>query len=76
MPIIASSTRDAAYENLLKSRRQVLHRRVGETLRDKFPSTAAAEPELLAYHFTQYDRSGHRMVGQSRRAVAGTLGAG
>jgi class 3 adenylate cyclase/predicted ATPase len=43
---------DAAYENLLKSRRQVLHRRVGETLRDKFPSTAAAEPELLAYHFT------------------------
>ena len=44
---------DAAYENLLKSRRQVLHRRVGETLRDKFTSTAAAEPELLAYHFTQ-----------------------
>ena len=25
---------DAAYENLLKSRRQVLHRRVAETLRD------------------------------------------
>ena len=44
---------DAAYENLLKSRRQVLHRRVGETLRDKFASAAAAEPELLAYHFTQ-----------------------
>ena len=38
---------DAAYENLLKSRRQVLHRRVGETLRDKFAGTAAAEPELL-----------------------------
>jgi predicted ATPase len=44
---------DAAYENLLKSRRQVLHRRAGETLRDKFVGTAAAEPELLAYHFTQ-----------------------
>jgi hypothetical protein len=44
---------DAAYENLLKSRRQVLHGRVGETLRDKFAGTAAAEPELLAYHFTQ-----------------------
>ena len=27
---------DAAYENLLKSRRQALHRRVGETLRDRF----------------------------------------
>jgi len=44
---------DAAYENLLKSRRQVLHRRVAETLRDRFADTAAAEPEALAYHFTQ-----------------------
>jgi tetratricopeptide (TPR) repeat protein len=44
---------DAAYENLLKSRRQALHRRTGEVLRDQFASTAAAEPELLAHHFTQ-----------------------
>ncbi len=44
---------DAAYENLLKSRRQVLHRRVGETLRDNFAGFAAAQPELLAHHFTQ-----------------------
>jgi class 3 adenylate cyclase/predicted ATPase len=43
---------DAAYENLLKSRRQVLHRRVGEALRDNFAATAATEPELLAHHFT------------------------
>jgi predicted ATPase len=44
---------DAAYENLLKSRRQVLHRRVGEVLLDHVSGTAAAEPELLAHHFTQ-----------------------
>jgi class 3 adenylate cyclase/predicted ATPase len=44
---------DAAYENLLKSRRQALHRRVAETLRDRFADTAAAEPEALAHHFTQ-----------------------
>jgi class 3 adenylate cyclase/predicted ATPase len=44
---------DAAYENLLKSRRQALHRRAGEVLRDQFAATAAAEPELLAHHFTQ-----------------------
>jgi predicted ATPase len=31
---------DAAYENLLKSRRQVLHRRVAETLRDQFAASA------------------------------------
>jgi class 3 adenylate cyclase/predicted ATPase len=44
---------DAAYENLLKSRRQVLHQRVAEILRDRFADTAAAEPEALAHHFTQ-----------------------
>ena len=44
---------DAAYENLLKSRRQVLHRRVAEILRDRRSPRAAAEPELLAHHFTQ-----------------------
>jgi class 3 adenylate cyclase/predicted ATPase len=44
---------DAAYENLLKSRRQALHRRTAEVLRDQFADTAAAEPALLAHHFTQ-----------------------
>jgi predicted ATPase len=44
---------DAAYENLLKSRRTILHRRIAETLRDRFQGIAAAEPEVLAYHFTQ-----------------------
>jgi predicted ATPase len=44
---------DAAYENLLKSRRQVLHRRVGEALLDNLSATAAAEPELMAHHFAQ-----------------------
>ena len=44
---------DAAYENLLKSRRQILHRRIAETLRDRFADKASAEPEVLAHHFTQ-----------------------
>jgi class 3 adenylate cyclase/predicted ATPase len=45
---------DAAYENLLKSRRQSLHRRVAETLRDQIVGLAApVEPELLAHHFTE-----------------------
>jgi class 3 adenylate cyclase/predicted ATPase/energy-coupling factor transporter ATP-binding protein EcfA2 len=44
---------DAAYENLLKSRRQALHRSVAEALRGNLAATAAAEPELLAHHFTQ-----------------------
>src|SRR5208282_5687679 len=44
---------DAAYENLLKSRRLALHRSVAEILRDAFPDRANAEPEALAHHFTR-----------------------
>jgi predicted ATPase len=44
---------DAAYENLLKSRRQALHRRTAEVLRDQFADTSVAEPALLAHHFSQ-----------------------
>ena len=39
---------DAAYDSLLKSRRQALHRRAAEVLRD-----LKAEPEAIAHHFTQ-----------------------
>ena len=39
---------DAAYESLLKSRRQALHRRAAEAL-----LAADAEPEPIAHHFTE-----------------------
>ena len=67
---------DAAYENLLKSRRRVLHRRVGEILRDHFAASSAAAPEALAYHFTRAGLADqrHRMVGQGRRPSATSLG--
>ena len=71
---------DAAYENLLRSRRQVLHRRVAEALRDDLVGTAAAEPELLAHHFTQaglideaierWDKAGQLAAGRSTMAEA------
>src|SRR5207245_2381761 len=44
---------DAAYENLLKSRRQALHLKAAEILRDQFPDRATAQPEVLAHHFTE-----------------------
>jgi class 3 adenylate cyclase/tetratricopeptide (TPR) repeat protein len=44
---------DAAYENLLKSRRQVLHQRIAQTLRDRFQTLAEIQPEVVAHHFTQ-----------------------
>ena len=43
---------DAAYDSLLKSRRQALHRRAAELLSDE-PERAAAEPEVIAHHFTE-----------------------
>jgi class 3 adenylate cyclase/tetratricopeptide (TPR) repeat protein len=43
---------EAAYESLLKSTRQALHRRAAEILRDD-PGRAAAEPEVIAHHLTQ-----------------------
>jgi tetratricopeptide (TPR) repeat protein len=43
---------DAAYDSLLKSRRQALHRRAAELLRDE-PERAAASPEVIAHHFTE-----------------------
>ena len=48
-----SLIQDAAYEHLLKSRRQVLHRRFAEVLRDNLAATASVEPELVAHHFSQ-----------------------
>jgi predicted ATPase len=43
---------DAAYDSLLKSRRQALHRHAAEILSES-PERAAAEPEAIAHHFTQ-----------------------
>jgi predicted ATPase len=67
--------RDAAYESLLKSRRQQLHARVAQVLEERFPETAAAEPVVLAHHFGQaglaakaveyHEQAGRRAIAQS-----------
>jgi predicted ATPase len=44
---------DTAYETLLRSRRQILHRQIADALRGEFPAVAAAEPELVAHHLTR-----------------------
>ena len=45
--------RDAAYEALLKSRRRGLHHRIAQTITEKFPAVAQAQPEVLARHWTE-----------------------
>ena len=44
---------DAAYQSLLKSKRQQLHARIAEVLEERFPGRIEAEPELLAHHYTE-----------------------
>jgi class 3 adenylate cyclase/tetratricopeptide (TPR) repeat protein len=71
---------DTAYESLLKSRRQVLHRNIALTLEARFPALADAEPEIMAHHFSRsgladqaclyYERAGDRAVEHSAFAEA------
>ena len=45
--------RDVVYASLPKTRRQMLHRRIAEALRDEVSERAEPEPEVIAYHFTE-----------------------
>jgi class 3 adenylate cyclase/tetratricopeptide (TPR) repeat protein/ABC-type transport system involved in cytochrome c biogenesis ATPase subunit len=44
--------RDAAYESLLKSRRQQLHGQIARALEQGFADIVASQPEIVAHHFT------------------------
>jgi class 3 adenylate cyclase/tetratricopeptide (TPR) repeat protein len=45
--------RDAAYESLLKSRRQQLHGKIARTLEERSAEIVASQPEIAAHHFTE-----------------------
>jgi class 3 adenylate cyclase/tetratricopeptide (TPR) repeat protein len=44
---------DAAYDSILKSKRQEVHAHIAEALETAFRDRVANQPELLAYHHTQ-----------------------
>jgi class 3 adenylate cyclase len=46
-------TLEVAYNTLLRSRRQDLHRDVGDAITDLLPDIATTRPEVLAHHFTE-----------------------
>jgi predicted ATPase len=65
--------RDAAYESLLKRRRQELHARIAASIEVRFPQLVEAQPELVARHFAE--------AGLAEKAIpywlrAGRLAAG
>ena len=44
---------DAAYQSLLKRRRQQIHSQIAEALLIRFAEIAATTPEILAHHYTE-----------------------
>ena len=71
---------DAAYQSILKSKRQLIHGRIAEMLEERFPEIVASEPELLAYHYTgarriepaveYWQKAGERAIRRSANAEA------
>ena len=59
---------DAAYNSLVKGKRQQFHKRIAEVLEAQFSQTAEVRPELLAHHFTE--------AGLAEKAVGYWLKAG
>jgi class 3 adenylate cyclase/predicted ATPase len=43
---------DAAYQSLLKSKRQQYHPQIARVLEERFPEIVETQPELLAHHYT------------------------
>jgi class 3 adenylate cyclase/tetratricopeptide (TPR) repeat protein len=72
--------RDAAYESMLKSRRQQLHGQIARAIEDGFPEVVNSEPEVLARHFTEagivasaidyWLKAGNLALGRSANAEA------
>jgi class 3 adenylate cyclase len=44
---------DAAYDSLLRARRQELHSKIATAIEERWPHITATEPELLAHHYTE-----------------------
>lgn len=50
---------DAAYGMITRKQRMSLHARIAAALEADFPALAAAEPQLLAHHYTEAERPDH-----------------
>ncbi|MBJ3764301.1 AAA family ATPase [Maribius pontilimi] len=72
--------RDTAYGSLLRSRRIALHRRVAETIETRFQALTEAQPETLAYHYSEagdletalqyWERAAEQSIAQGAMASA------
>ena len=72
--------RDAAYASLLRRRREELHARIAAVLVTEFPEFTAAQPEIVAHHYTDaglaeqavpyWQRAGERAIERSANLEA------
>ena len=66
---------DAAYDSLLKSKRQALHAQIAQAIEQRFPDKVNTEPELLAHHYTEagiYERAVPLWVQSGQLALSRT----
>ncbi len=71
---------EAAYQSLLRSKRQLYHRQIAQVLTERLPELADTQPELIAHHFTEaglkeqaiayWQRAGQRAIERSANAEA------
>ncbi|UCD68828.1 MAG: AAA family ATPase [Betaproteobacteria bacterium] len=47
---------DVAYDSLLKSKRQILHQAIAQSIEESFPDMRENDPELLSRHFERANR--------------------
>ena len=69
---------ETAYDSLLRSRRVFLHGQIANALHNQFPDLSAAQPELVAHHYTQAgdaDPAVEYWLKAGRRATERSTGA-
>ena len=72
--------RDAAYQQMLRSKRQQVHQTIAQVLEREFAETTETQPELVAYHYTEaglreqaipyWQRAGRRAIERSANIEA------
>ena len=62
--------RDVAYETMVRAARQMLHNRIANTLRQRFPGVEQQQPELIALHFESGESRSWRSSTGSAPAIA------
>jgi predicted ATPase/DNA-binding response OmpR family regulator/class 3 adenylate cyclase len=64
---------DAAYDTLVRSKRQQLHGRIAGAIEEGFPETVETQPEVLAHHLVQAGLT-ERAISYLRRAGLRAIG--